>query len=196
MINTASALGNRVILQPPVIPTAQKACTVAIIIAMASSTGISDVPMAWQHSELNSCPYFSTNTADTIGYTKGSINLWWDGDSVMSSEKANNLLRLVEIEQLQNNWNGNNASSFSEQLLSTARQIIMKSLIQGNIFPTARDSIQFEYENNIGDYLEIEAFENGRIKMFSFTHDGTPTTEDIAIEDINEVVSEFYGRNI
>jgi len=34
------------------------------------------------------------------------------------------------------------------------------------IFPTARGSIQMEYETERGDYLELELFEDGRLKAF------------------------------
>lgn len=173
---------------------AQKACITMVVIAMASNGIVSSVPK--QISRTNSCAYFSTDSASKEDYTNGNINLWWDGDSVMSSDKYENLLRIDEIGQLQDDWNGNGASSFSEELLSTAKGIVRNTPVQASIFPTARDSIQFEYENDDDDYLELEVFEDKRVKKFLFDHNGNSLTEYIAIDDISEVVSEFYGRNV
>ena len=176
-------------------PVSQKIWAAAMIVVITSGGMVSNAPLE-QCSEMNQYSYCSTDIADGSGYTNRHINLWWDGDSVMSSEKADNLMCLLEIEQLQNNWNGNGAKSFSLELLSTARKIVTSSSIQASIFPTARDSIQFEYENDLGDYLEIEIFESGRIKVFSFDHNGLSATNDISADDINGIVGKFYGRDI
>lgn len=38
--------------------------------------------------------------------------------------------------------------------------------VEPDVFPTARDSIQLEYENSSEDYLEFEVFPDKRIKKF------------------------------
>lgn len=171
--------------------------TLATLAILTASNGAVSVPVEIQISESFPCAYFSTALSATPEYNSKDSNLWWwDGDSVMTPDKSNNLLRLVEIGQLPDNWDENHASSFSPELLSIANGIVMKSLIQADIFPTARDSIQFEYENSLGDYLELEVFEGGRIKLFSYSHDGSSVTKDIALSDINKVVGEFYGHDL
>lgn len=182
-------------IQIPVLLNARTFCSMVDIPIFATSvTGIVSVPM--QTSIINQNTIFSTDTVNEDSYDNGNISLWLEGDSVMSVEKARNLARLLEIEQLQDNWNGNGANCFSESILSFARKIVMNLLIQPAVFPTARDGIQLEYENELGDYLELELFENERIKMFSFDHTGKSLTEEINYDSINKVVSKFYGRNI
>lgn len=163
-----------------------------VLTTSASSTALALIPtfLASQNA------IFSNDTANKSSYNNGNISLWLEGDFIMSADKAKSLARLLEIEQLQDNWNGNGANCFSESILLFARKIVMSSLIQPAIFPTARDSIQFEYENESGDYLELELFENERVKMFSFDHKGKALTEEINFDSINKVVSKFYGRNI
>lgn len=58
------------------------------------------------------------------------------------------------------------------------------------------DRFKKVYQQGILDYLELELFENERIKMFSFDHTGESLTEEINYDSINKVVSKFYGRNI
>ena len=179
----------------PALPNAKTFCAMAAVLVLAASTtGTASVPVQTFAASQNT--FFSTDTANRNSYNNGNISLWLEGDSVMSVDKAQSLARLLEIEQLQDNWNRNGANCFSNSILSFARKIVMNLLIQPAIFPTARDSIQLEYENDLGDYLELELFENERIKMFSFDHTVKSLTEEINYDSINKVVSKFYGRNI
>ena len=125
-----------------------------------------------------------------------SNNILFLSNDIISNKKIESLARLVEIGGLQDNWNGNGASHFSNELLDFAKGIILDLSIQPAIFPTARDSIQLEYENNLGDYLEFELFNNKKVTMFSFNHIGTTENTAISCEEINELVGRFYGRDI
>lgn len=196
MISTVSTMQTFGVPRTTVAPASRKACAAAIVFAIATSGTVASIPMAKQIFETSNSSLLSMDFVDEMEYNNRSINLWWEGGSVMSSDKANNLVRIMEIRQLQDNWNGNNASKFSEKLLEIAKELVMNTGIQGEIFPTARDSIQFEYENEAGDYLELEVFEDEKIKVFSFSHDGKPTTQNVPICDINKVVNSFYGRNV
>lgn len=169
-------------------------CAMAVVMAMASTAGLISTPV--QTIGSNQSTFFSTRVENLEYYNDENVRFWLEGDTIMSTDKAQNLMRLVEIEQLQENWNGNGANCFSNRMLSFAKRIVLNLLIQPMIFPTARDSIQFEYENDQGDYLELEIFENERIKVFSVDHMGKSTTEEITYDNINKVVSKFYGRDI
>lgn len=108
----------------------------------------------------------------------------------------NSLLRLDEIAQLQENWNGNGACAFSDNIIRQMTELVSSLSIQPVILPTARDSIQMEYENEAGDYLEFELFENGRLKMFSYTHKGEIGNGDISVSSMDGAVRAFYDRSI
>ena len=113
-----------------------------------------------------------------------------------STVKTNSLVKLFEMKDLEENWNGNGAGGFSANLLSFVRDVILNLSVEPAVFPTARDSIQLEYENDAGDYLEFELFENGRIKMFAFDHAGKSVSKDMGIDELNQVVSVFYDKTI
>lgn len=167
-------------------------CVMTLALVLVGTTiGTASIPVQPFAESQNT--FFSTETSNRNSYNSGNISLWLEGDSVMSVDKAQSLERLIEIEQLQENWNGNGAKRFSDSILSFARKIVMNLLIQPAIFPTARDSIQLEYENDLGDYLELELFEDEQIKMFSFDHTGKSLTQEINFDSINKVVSKFYG---
>jgi len=70
------------------------------------------------------------------------------------------LLRLTDISRLSNNWNGYGAPALSEGVISRTRSLIIHIPQTFFMSPTARNSIQIEYENAVGDYLELELFEN------------------------------------
>ena len=53
-------------------------------------------------------------------------------------------------------------------------------------------SIQLEFENNYGDYLEVELFEDGRLKEFFYGQDGKTEIREIRIESIAEEIARFH----
>ena len=138
----------------------------------------------------------STDTAKWKMYNSRNINLYLDGVSAMDVNLLYSYQKISEIRCLEDNWNGNGAPKFSSQLLDSVLSIVEKLTRQPSIFPTARESIHLEYENDVGDYLEFEVFEGGRLKKFFYGHDGKMITEDIPIETIYEVVNNFYGFKI
>lgn len=112
--------------------------------------------------------------------------------------KGDNLARLDSFLALKDNWNGNGAAPVSQNLVSLMKGLVLNLERQPDIFPTACDSIQFEYEKPDGDYLEFEVSENGKVSVFRMMPDGTDCsyTLDFDANQINEVVSDFYDRNI
>lgn len=103
--------------------------------------------------------------------------------------------QLYEIRQLRDGWNGNGASKFSDEMLDTLGQILEKLAYEPSIFPTARDSIQLEFENSSADYLEFELFESGRLKMFFWGHSGETVTKDIPLSSVRNYVNTFMNPN-
>ena len=127
-----------------------------------------------------------------IGYDP--LNLSWD--QISKREIYGSLEKINEIGKLKENWNGYGATIFSYYLIERAKEIVIKLIRQPFISPTARESIQMEYENESGDYLEFELFEGGRVQMFSLSNKGKSQKRDIDVNAINEVVKSFYGREI
>ncbi len=117
-------------------------------------------------------------------------------DEIMTRDINKSMKQLNEIRKLRDNWNGYGANSFSESLIKKVEDIISGLRYQPFISPTARDSIQMEYENDAGDYLEFEVFENAGIKMFFYSKDGESEKKTIQSEAIDEAVCYFYGRKI
>lgn len=191
---TAVSTNELVQTQAPINPLTRNICSVAIILSCLSANCTPVIPIQQAHNDQT--VLFSTDITDESAYYNRNICFSWDGVSVMSAERSKSLLRILDIEKLQDNWNGNGATSFSKNILETAKSIIMQLSIQPRIFPTARDSIQFEYENDIGDYLEFELFDNGMLKVFTYSHSGNADTNYIEVCEMNEVVNKFYGRNI
>lgn len=116
--------------------------------------------------------------------------------SVMEAELEKSMKCLDEIESLEYNWNGNKATPFSKEFIVETRKIISTLPKQPFIFPTARSSIQLEYEKSNGDYLELEFFEDGRFTQFSATSLSQGETIEIRIEDGSKVVSKFYDESV
>lgn len=123
---------------------------------------------------------------------KNAVKIF-SGDSSVNIGKNESLVRLEEIKSLPDNWNGNGAKMFSPKFISYVRAILTNLDVEPDVFPTARDSIQLEYENSTGDYLEFEIFEDRKIKKFFCGSDGKTSTNSVSETQLNEIVSHFYG---
>ena len=79
--------------------------------------------------------------------------------------KQENIQRLDEISKLKDNCNGYDAKTFPSDLISKCKTIASGHDIEMVVYPTGRQSIQFQYDNN-GDYLEFEVFQDHTIAMY------------------------------
>jgi len=144
------------------------------------------------HARTEPTSVITTYSSNCYMLSRGNISLFSENILPVNNDVLFNFSKLDEIALLPDNWNNNGASSFSERIIERMRFIVSQLKIQPSIFPTARNSIQFEYENTKGDYLEFELFENGDLKKFCYTSTGSSTTEYITDESIEGIVSAFF----
>ena len=112
-----------------------------------------------------------------------------DNTFISSLEKLNQILNLPD------NWDGNNAKSFSTKLIEKAGYILIRLKVQPEVFPTACNTMQLEYEKDDGSYLEFEIAEDGNAKVFMIDSEGNEKHLFIEAnsEEINNIVRSFYG---
>lgn len=112
-------------------------------------------------------------------------------------DKITNLKRLSEIEKLPDNWNNNGADKISFSIIKFVRKLLLNLENQPEIFPTACDAVQLEWEKENGEYLEMEVLED-TINVFQIASDGAETQSNIAADAalIRETVREFYDRAV
>lgn len=117
----------------------------------------------------------------------------------MKPEVIKSIKRLKDIESLAFDWNGYGAKPFSATLIDKCERIVGVLSVQPLIYPTGRNSIQFQYELSDRSYLEFEIFENKtmclqvpkRIYSDAIELELTDSEDD----QIKEIVDNFYGRN-
>lgn len=173
----------------------QKAvCTFYIISTITlSNTNTIDLRQFANQPQPNGIVSFQGNGSKQTG----NVSFTFDGEKKpMSAEQIRNFRQIDDIAALKDNWNENGASSFPAHMISKAKELVLQLSIQPYVFPTANDSIQFEYEKDDGDYLEFELFGDYSLKMFRFTPDKVSTKRYISINDMDREVSRFYGRDI
>ena len=167
--------------------------TVGLMMAILSYSCLpKDTMLKW--SQRKDCYQFLCGC--NLNYSAGCKIFHWADRNILPDSRYDRLVRIDKIGELQDGWNGKDANSFSKELIGKAKGIIMKLIIQPDVFPTARDSIQFEYEKKNGDYLEFELFESGILKMFLYEHTGNSKTRYISENEMNEIVGDFYGCGI
>lgn len=106
-----------------------------------------------------------------------------------------NQRKLVRIEKLEDGWNGNGAKAISKGVIKKVRNLLDRIYYQPEIFPTACDSIQLEYDMQDGGHLEIEITENEEAECYYVSANGEESTEFIPSDviSINHKVAEYYG---
>ena len=109
-------------------------------------------------------------------------------------KRKDNIKLLKSFSDLPKGWNGNGAKSISLSLINRCIDLISFPDLnyQPDIFPTARESIQFEYEKPDGSYLEIEVYEDN-ISYLYITKNGEETEHESADwQDILRLIYEFH----
>lgn len=113
-----------------------------------------------------------------------------------SSDVLNeNLAKLKMIAGLKKNWNGNGASPFQPKLIAKVTGLLRDLQIQPEIFPTAIQTIQLEYDNSRHDHMEIEIGTDTIAEVFIVTYQGNEILEQISSDAsvLNERILAFYG---
>lgn len=129
-------------------------------------------------SEINYYPL-----SDNSSYCDNVINF--------SPKLQENLDLIDKFKSFENNWNGYDALRFSKSVIDNARSALYFLDRQPDVFPTGRNSIQFEYEKDNGDYLEFEIFEDS-IVAFQIISD--EENEYLVNEmEMRKMVVEFYA---
>ena len=109
---------------------------------------------------------------------------------------------LVIIRNLKDNWNGEGAKAFPETLTNRCWLICLKLSIQPMISPTARDSIQFEYELEDKSYLEFEIYRDKITVLIVENREYNKAIEfnlkaldkDSIIKDMNLLINLFHAK--
>lgn len=114
----------------------------------------------------------------------------------MEDQLQYNLGILDSFLNLKLNWNGNWAKRFTKAHIEIVKRIVMILPYQPEIFPTARESVLLEYDNNKGWFLSFEIRKNGRIDMFGTYNNGTTIEVKIYKEDMIERVNQFYSGEL
>lgn len=110
-----------------------------------------------------------------------------------------NLDRLDEIAALEYDWDGYGAKRFSNKLIEKCKNILYTLSIRPKIYPTGRQSIQFQYELEDRSYLEFEIFETKTVCLLvpkrKYSNAVTKCFSEFEIDKIKEIVNNFYGQN-
>ncbi len=120
-----------------------------------------------------------------------------NGMLVMDKNVVKSVRRLNEIGRLPYDWNGYGAKPFSTMLIDRCQGIVSALTHQPQIYPTGRQSIQFQYELKDRSYLEFEIFENKTMCLCVpkrvYSDAKTMEITDSEEENIKEIVGSFYG---
>lgn len=116
---------------------------------------------------------------------------YYDNAINFSFELQKNLDIIDNFKNLKDNWNGYGGLKFSKSVIDNARFALYFLDKQPDVFPTGRNSIQFEYEKENEDYLEFEIFEDSIVMLQIIS--GEETECNIDEKEMRKMVREFYA---
>lgn len=101
------------------------------------------------------------------------------------------------IESLEKGWNGYGADPVPRTAIDTAREIVDAICdARLDVFPTARESVQIECENDEGDYIEAEVYGDSSVHMFMLNADGSVMEYDVDRDECVDRFRAFLEREI
>ena len=150
------------------------------------------------YCDLNGNKYLCFNTDFDMQTFSFICDLASDTQSAnygISKEMLMNLAKLKEISELDDNWDGNGAKSFSRDFINYIKEVVMHLDIQPNIFPLYNGNIQFEAHN--GDCsIEIEINENNMVVADIIDENDNEFRKEFenSYKDLNNIIRDFYGH--
>lgn len=168
--------------------------SIALLFAISSA----NLPI--EHRNINQpqqVEIFSSQSSGIYAYNVGdNIISYYTEGYMLNTQLEENILRINEIKELPDNWNGYGAKRFSEKIISHVTNIIYNLPNQPDIYPTAQESIQLEFNNELGDYLEFEIFENETINKFILKQNGiSEKYENISKDTMSRDIEAFYEQH-
>lgn len=173
------------------------------ILNPSKETGISNQAVGLSGIDIMGFPFFClpkhrdtrqisirTNIRDT---ERESARFTWGELTARDLQSSNK--KIEEISRLGDNWNGYGAIAFSDDLIDKAKKVVAMLQRQPEIFPTAAESIQFEYDGPKESYLEIVVSKEERASVFMIDQDGYEHYDKINLDtnSLNRIVESFYG---
>lgn len=153
-----------------------------------------------QDSSIREKPKFFGEKRKSFSYSTvytGYAIIWDNDASSLADEKKifslyENINRLKSFLKLGQNWNDHDANPFTDELIEKAFNILTSLSYSSEVFPTGRNSIQFEFKKDNEDYLEFEVFDD-KILRFSMIN-GNPIEEELSDSiQINQILTQFYA---
>lgn len=99
---------------------------------------------------------------------------------------------LEKYRALKAGWNGKGSTPFDVELIDNAIDFVKQLDYQPEIFPTGRDSIQFEYHTEWG-YLEVEMDRYG-ISMLIERHGQAKEYDSVSTDEAITKIREFHAQ--
>ena len=113
----------------------------------------------------------------------------------MPNRMERNIKKIQSFSSLCNNWNGYNATTIKVSAIEKALQIVNALSIQPQVFPVADGSVQLEFDNPNGGYLEIVLGNNNEFEYYEQKPDGSEIegSYEYDLNQIVEMVDRFNG---
>lgn len=109
-----------------------------------------------------------------------------------------NLKKLNDIENLEDNWNGYNTKPIPKEIIEKTKKIITDLSYQPFLAPTGRETTQIEFELTDASYLGFEIFKN-KITMLYVPQRDYKNAIEKPLENenkLNNIIKDFIKNGL
>lgn len=111
----------------------------------------------------------------------------------MEISKNESIAILEEISKLGDNWDSYGATAFDSKVIQRAKDILEIVTHCPMVFPTGRGSIQFEWENPNGGYLEFEIYADKVTYLWMWNNEDYQNGLIENDSQYNQLISRFFS---
>lgn len=103
-----------------------------------------------------------------------------------------NFDRIDSFKALKEGWNGYGAQPISIETINRAQDLIFKLNYQPKVFPTGRNSVQFDFFKDDDNLIEIEIFEN-HFDLLEIIGGNEIELSDVSEQEMIQRTTAFYA---
>lgn len=108
-----------------------------------------------------------------------------------------NINRIQDFSKLLDNWDGYGADPIPSDVVENAKKVLKQLKYQPEVFPTAAETIQFEYDGPDNSYLEFQVGKDNVFNLFYVDTKGNKKhINNVGGNELNNIIESFYERTL
>lgn len=137
------------------------------------------------YAEQNTIPSFLQTRPEIAPFCFFTAKSF-DANALRQEQLKEPLARINSFASLSKGWDGYEASVVNRDVIEFAKEVLFRLTAVPEVFPTLEGNIQFQFEDDEDNYLELELQSNNKITTYAEMIDSDPTENEMYMGDEGE----------